>query len=438
MNNKIGLRKWMTFILAGFVGQIAWALENMYLSTYAFYASHDIQVMSLMTALSAVTATVTTLFMGALSDKLHKRKAFIAFGYIIWGLSIAIFAFLDPHPSAALSFVGGSAALAGAMIVLMDCVMTFFGSTANDAAFNAYVTDNTEESYRGKVESVLSILPMISMILIVLVSGIFECTVDGGNWALFFYVVGGITTLIGIILLFLIPKDKEVSKEDLDKENYFQNIFYGFRPKVIKDNKLLYLTLICFSIFSIAIQIFFPYLIVYIQKTLAFEGLDFILTMGIVLLVSSIITVIIGLFMDKWGKNKLIIPSLIVATTGAVLFIFARNVPFVIISGLILMSGYMILTALFGAKIRDYTPEGKAGLFQGIRLLFVVMIPMVTGPYIGQALCNINPVYYIDDYGQEVLLPNHYIFLGLAVVLALTIIPIIILMKKEKEANELK
>lgn len=436
MDNKIGLRKWMTFILAGFVGQIAWALENMYLSTYAFYAAHDIQVMSLMTALSAVTATVTTLFMGALSDKLHKRKAFIAFGYIIWGLSIAIFAFLDPHPSAALSIVGGSAALAGAMIVLMDCVMTFFGSTANDAAFNAYVTDNTEESYRGKVESVLSILPMISMILItVLATVAFGCSVDGGNWGIFFYAIGGITTVIGIVLLFLIPKDKEVSVKETDKENYFKNIFYGFRPKVIKDNKFLYLSLICFSVFSIAIQIFFPYLIVYIQKTLKFEGLDFMVTMGAVLVVSSIITVVIGLFMDKWGKNKLIIPALAVATTGAILFIFAENVPFVIVSGIILMSGYMVLTALFGAKVRDYTPEGKAGLFQGIRLLFVVMIPMVTGPYIGQALCNINPKYYIDDYGQEVLLPNNLIFLGLAVVLALTIIPVIILMKKEKEQN---
>lgn len=74
MENKIGFRKWMTFILAGFVGQIAWALENMYLSTYAFYASNDMMFLSLMTALSAVTATVTTLFMGALSDKLHKEK----------------------------------------------------------------------------------------------------------------------------------------------------------------------------------------------------------------------------------------------------------------------------------------------------------------------------------------------------------------------------
>ena len=435
MNNKVGARKWFTFILAGFVGQIAWALENMYLSTYAFYASNDITFISLMTALSAVTATVTTLFMGALSDKLHKRKAFIAFGYIIWGLSIAIFAFLDPHSK--LSIVGNSMFMAGTMIVIMDCVMTFFGSTSNDAAFNAYVTDNTEESYRGKVESVLSILPMMSMILIVGLAGMaFGCSTTGGRWDLFFYVIGGITTAIGIALLFVIPKDKEyVKPEGIEEEAYFKNIFYGFRPSVVKDNKMLYLCLICFSVFSIAIQVFFPYLIVYIQSNLGITDMNFVLTIGIVLVVASIITVIIGLFMDKWGKNKLIIPALAVATIGAILFIFAKTMAFVIISGLILMSGYMVLTALFGAKVRDYTPEGKAGLFQGIRMIFVVMIPMVTGPYIGQGLSNINKQTYINEYGNVTLLPNNLIFLGTAVVLALTFIPVIILLINERKAK---
>ena len=429
MNNKVGTRKWLNFILAGFVGQIAWALENMYLSTYAFYASHDIAFISLMTALSAVTATLTTLLMGALSDKLHKRKAFIAFGYIIWGVSIGVFAFLDPHSD--VSIVGNSLFMAGTMIVIMDCVMTFFGSTSNDAAFNAYVTDNTEESYRGKVESVLSVLPMLSMIMIVAIAGVvFNCSVDGGRWDLFFYVIGGITTAIGIALLFVIPKDKEV---ELSDENYFKNIFYGFRPSVVKANPLLYLCLICFCTFSIAIQVFFPYLIVYIQKTLGIMDMNFIITIGVVLLLSSIVTVIIGLFMDKWGKNKLIIPALAVATVGSILFIFAKDMWFVIISGLILMSGYMVLTALFGAKVRDYTPEGKAGLFQGIRMIFVVMIPMVTGPYIGQGLSYINAVYYTDDYGQQALLPNNLIFLGVAIVLALTFVPVIILLNKERK-----
>jgi uncharacterized membrane protein YphA (DoxX/SURF4 family) len=63
---------------------------------------------------------------------------------------------------------------------------------------------------------------------------------------------------------------------------------------------------------------------------------------------------------------------------------------FVIIAATILMSGYMVSVAVFGAKIRDYTPAGKAGLFQGIRMIGMVLIPMVTGPYIGRGLSEIN------------------------------------------------
>ena len=36
MENKLGIRKWLTFILAGFVGQLAWAIENNYFNVYVY------------------------------------------------------------------------------------------------------------------------------------------------------------------------------------------------------------------------------------------------------------------------------------------------------------------------------------------------------------------------------------------------------------------
>ena len=430
MENKLGWRKWLSFIMAGLVGQIAWALENMYLSAYAFYVAQDMIYISLMVALSAVTATVTTLLMGALSDRLGKRKPFIAFGYIIWGISIVIFAFLDPNKE--FSFVGNVLWLAGMMVVIMDCVMTFFGSTANDACFNAMVTDKTNTSNRGKVESVLSILPMVSMILIVALSGIFGVSVLGGSWDIFFYVIGGLTSVIGIVLVFLLEKD---DKEPNREEPYIKNIFYGFRPKVVKANPLLYILLLGFAVFSMAIQVFFPYLIVYLQIGLKITDMNFIICIGVDLVVASIVTVIIGLFMDKWGKNKLLIPAVVVAAVGAFIFFFAREMVMVIIAGTIMMSGYLVSCAVIGAKIRDLTPQKEAGLFQGVRMVFAVMIPMVTGPYIGQGLSYINAYTYVNDYGETVVAPNEYIFLGTSVILLLSLIPFVILLLKEKKAN---
>ena len=45
------------------------------------------------------------------------------------------------------------------VVVIMDCVMSYVGSTANDAAFNAWVTDNTAGPYRGIVEGVIAVMP---------------------------------------------------------------------------------------------------------------------------------------------------------------------------------------------------------------------------------------------------------------------------------------
>ena len=427
MNTKIGIRKWLSFIIAGFVGQLAWAIENNYFNLYVFDCTADYIYIPIMTAASAAAATLTTLLMGALSDRLGKRKAFISFGYILWGLSIIFFAFLDPKSN--LSIVAGSAMAAGTMIVIMDCVMTFFGSTANDAAFNAFVTDNTDTSIRGKVESVLSILPLIAMIAVVGLGGALTSGTDK-RWDLFFYIFGGLTTLVGIVCIFLLPKDVCVPNKE---EPYIKNIFYGFRPSVIKSNVILYLILTSFCVFSIGIQVFMPYLMVYIQQVLHVVDTDFIVTLGVVLILSSIITVVFGLFLDKIGKNRVMLPAIGLTVIGGIVMFLIKTQVGVMIGGTVLITGFMVSTSVFGAKIRDYTPEKEVGLFQGVRMIFLVLIPMVTGPYIGQGVSYINKVEYINEYGKTVIQPNSFIFLFAAIVIALAAVPTLLVLKKEKD-----
>ena len=428
---RLGIRKWLSFIVAGLVGQLAWAIENNYLNLYVFDCTKEYTYIPIMTAASAAAATLTTLFMGALSDRLGKRKAFISFGYILWGISIILFAFLDPNSN--ISFVANSALLSGTMIIVMDCVMTFFGSTANDAAFNAFVTDNTNTENRGKVESVLSILPLISMIAVVLAGGMLVDDKTNTHWDIFFYIFGGLTIIAGIACIFLLPKDIKAPNKE---EPYFKNIFYGFRPSVIKSNKMLYIVLIAFMLFNIAIQVFMPYLMVYIQQVLGIQGGDFTVSLGVILGLSCVITVIFGLFMDKIGKNKIIIPALGVTIIGAVIMTFMTYQIGVIIAGIILMTGYMISTAALGAKIRDYTPENQVGLFQGVRMIFAVLIPMVTGPYIGLGLSNINAQTYINEFNKEVTEPNRFIFLGAAIVLLIAIVPLLYMIMMERKNKD--
>ena len=431
---KLGIRKWLSFIVAGLIGQLAWAIENNYLNVFVYDCTEKTIFITLMTVFSAIAATITTLFIGALSDRVGKRKLFISLGYVIWGISIILFAFLDHRKP--YSFIPTNAIfLCGTFVVILDCIMTFFGSTANDAAFNAFVTDNTEPSNRGKVESVLSILPLIAMIAVVLLQGMLVKTTDpalGNDWIWFFVAFGGVTTLSGVILIFLLPKDvKGPNKE----EPYFKNIIHGFRPSVIKSRPELYLTLLAFMVFSIGIQVFMPYFMVYVGDVLKF---DLVSAAGPILGVACVLTVVFGFFMEKIGKYKLVFGAIGAAVVGGLLLFFLNDYISVVIAGIVLMTGFLVSTAVFGAKIRDYTPEKETGLFQGVRMVFVVMMPMVTGPFIGQGASMINNQPVLNQYNEWSYPPNQYIFLFAIIIIALTVIPLIFLMRREKANKQVQ
>ena len=436
MENKLGLRKWLSFILAGFVGQLAWAIENNYFNVYVYDCTKNYDFITWMVIASAATATITTLLMGAVSDRLGKRKLFISFGYIIWGISILLFAFLNP--SSSFNIVANNIFLAGTMIVIMDCVMTFFGSTANDAAFNAMVTDHTNDNNRAKVESVLSVLPLLALIAVIVVAGFFVDVPTGADkhWEIFFYIFGGITLVIGVVSIFLTPNDVVVPNKT---ENYWSNVIYGFRPKVIKTNPVLYITLIAFMVFNIGLQVFMPYFILYVQNVLKIVDDAFTISLGVVLLTASLITVVFGLFMDRIGKNKIMIPALAVgAVGGAIIFFIPAEQGLgtqigLIIGGIILMTGYLVSTAALGAKVRDYTPEKEVGLFQGVRMIFVVLIPMIIGPLIGRGLCRIGGEPYQNEFDQWVYPPNKWLFLVTGIIFLCAAIPVIFMIRKERK-----
>ena len=424
MKERLGARKWATLLLVGLFGQFAWTIENMYFNVFLYKTiSTDPGYIAAMVGWSAAAATLTTLLMGALSDRVGKRKAFITVGYILWGLSTAAFGYITPENAGRLFPGANAAAAAATMVVVLDCVMTFFGSTANDAAFNAWVTDNTTQQNRGRAESVLAILPLISMLIIF---GAFDGLTQQGKWREFFNIFGIAVSAVGLLSLFLV-KDEPALKPRRD--SYFKNLLYGLRPSVVRQNPELYLSFAAFCLFSVAVQVFFPFLIIYIQYFLGIT--DYAIVLGVVLILASVVSVLAGRWIDRFGKLRFTVPAAAVMLAGLVGMFFVRSQPGVMIAGTVMMSGYMMLTAALSANIRDWTPEDKVGHFQGIRMIFQVLLPMIIGPAIGAALIRSNPMTY-EELGQIKTVPTPGIYLGAAAVLLLTAIPILILKKREK------
>ena len=450
--NKVGLRMWIIVILIGLAGQFAWSIENMYLNTYIAYLNFNAPVsekfdynllISITTALSAVTATLTTIFMGGLSDKLRKRKIFISFGYILWGISTASFGLLNVYGTVELIPISMSAITAAIMVIVIDCIMTFFGSTGNDAAFNSYITKNIEDKNRAKVEGVLGILPLIAMLIIFVGLNGLTTEANGNRWDLFFYIVGGIVFVVGIISLFLLPKEK---KDERSEQKYFSLILEGFKPATIKKNKLLYIILIAYFIFNVSVQIYFPYLMIYVERTCEISNLGdsfltpFAIVMAISLLFGSVLSVFIGFRADKKGKTKMLIPTLLITALGLFMMFFApyiendiAKIIYASISGLIMILGYVSFPAILNSLIRSYIPKGNEGIFMGIRMIFVVALPMCIGPFIGSTLNNAYGEIYYDQFNFPNALPSNYGYLVALGVLALVLIPLYFVFKYTKK-----
>ena len=84
-------RFWLALVIFSLTGQVAWTIENMYFNVFIYKMFHaSAAAISAMVAASAVAATVTTLFIGALSDRLGKRRLFICGGYILWRISSVV------------------------------------------------------------------------------------------------------------------------------------------------------------------------------------------------------------------------------------------------------------------------------------------------------------------------------------------------------------
>lgn len=458
MKNRIGFRMWIFIVLIGFIGQLAWAIENMYLNTYITYLNFSAPAgqafnyslfIAITTAASAIVATLTTIFMGSLTDKVGHKREFISLGYILWGFATASFGLLNVNSTSKILPVAMISSSAAIMVIVIDCVMTFFGSTSNDAAFNSYVTRNIENKDKSKVEGVLSVLPLVAMLLIfVLLNGLTTDSAPGvhdAKWDLFFYLIGGLVVVVGIISFFLIPKGKP---EEPRNEKYGRILMEGFKPSTIKANLDLYIILIIYFIYATATQVFFPYLMVYMERTclIANSGTGFLtpfaIVMAVALLMGSVLSVVLGFMADKLGKNKMIIPTFAIYALGILLMFFIPIVGndgstirtvFAASSGLIMILGYVGVPTIINALVREYIPENKEGSFMGVRMLFVVALPMCVGPFIGDALNGAFGKTYVNEFGDISAVPSNYGYVVGALILALAIIPIIIYLRRLKK-----
>ena len=138
------------------------------------------------------------------------------------------------------------------------------------------------------------------------------------------------------------------------------------------------------------------------------------------------------------GKNKAkgLIPSAILYTAGLVVLSTSTNIHIILIGIVPAVVGNLVMGIQLNASIKDFIPEGKAGLFQGIRMIFTVLIPMVLGPALGDMACRNSAVTYVNEYGVDTIVPSASMFVYAAIVSVFVLVPLFFIIKKGFRVEE--
>jgi len=174
-----------------------------------------------------------------------------------------------------------------------------------------------------------------------------------------------------------------------------------------------------------------PYLILYYTEALGIE--NYVLIFAPAIVIAAAFTGVYGKVYDRFGFQKAVVPTVILLMAGYTVLYFSTHIVPVFLGSLIMMCGYLSTGAMLGAMVRDRTPEGKAGMFQGQRIINQVLIPGIIGPAVGAAVLQ-NAETILNDDGTTSFIPNRNIFLaafiaGITVWFAL--IPLFRMTKKE-------
>ncbi|MHA1803245.1 MAG: MFS transporter [Promethearchaeota archaeon] len=386
---KIGRQNVAIILILGIAGQIAWAVENSWFNTFVFdELTPDPRPVAWMVAVSAVVATITTLIMGTLSDrtytKMGRRKPYILFGYVIWGIITALF------PLTALIQVISIAVI---MVVIMDAIMTFFGSTANDAAYNAWITDIGHPTNRNRINSINSATALIANLIALGVAG---AIIDEFGYFTFFYILGGIVSISGLIAGVMIKENVPVEEERRPRKKIVNELKELISIQDVKENKVLYLLFLNMALGGIASMVFFPYLFIYMEHYLGFSK-TIIGIIGLIIIGgSTILVLIIGFLIKNINRKTLMFVYTIITIILSFIFAIVKDFWMVVIFYLLNLTFSTLTSVVRGAWMQDKYPEESIGKFQGVRLIFMVLIPMVIGPFIGS--------FVIQQYGIPVII----------------------------------
>ncbi len=429
MNNNLqkdkrsGFSMWLLIWGLGLAGQICWNMENQWFNTFVYAKiAKDPKIITGMLICSAAATTFATFFFGTWADRTGKRRTFISFGYILWGIFTIAFGLTQfiSHDQYLLMAVS---------VVLADTVMSFFGSMGNDAGFNTWTNDIMTDKNRGGIGAALATQPVLGTILGTVIGGMLVGEND--NYMRLFVVMGVFVIIFGFVSLFALNKKDDV--EPSVRGSFWQQFASVFNFRKFFAQKELVLVNIGVSLFFIGFNVYFAYMGNYIIYYLGYSADQMGIIEAVPLMLAMLTAVPIGILINKNKHPYLALASVVVNIIG-LLFLYPITEADVnpdsifdlrIWLGIFVVGvGYVGILQTTKVWTKQLYPKDAKGQFEGIWILFFVLIPMIGGSLIGQKVVSSSNASFMDEVsGQWQYIPNGNIFIVGAAVILLSAIP---------------
>ena len=439
MNTKLNSKKrsgfsmWLLVWGLGLAGQICWNMENQWFNTFVYAKiGKDPSIITGMLICSAAATTFATFFFGTWADRTGKRRTFISLGYILWGIFTIVFGLTEFISRDMYTLIAVS-------VVLADTVMSFFGSMGNDAGFNTWTNDIMTDKNRGGIGAALATQPVLGTILGTVVGGLLVGEND--NYMRLFVVMGVFVIIFGIISMFTLNKNDDVVPSV--KGSFVKQFLSVFNFKRFFSLKELVLVNLAVAVFFIGFNVYFAYIGNYLIYYLGYSA-DMMGIIEAVPLVLAMLTAIpIGMLINKNKHPYIAIAAVIINIIGLFIIYPIKSADVdpeqifnlrVWLGIFVVGVGYVAMLQTTKVWTKQLYPEDAKGQFEGIWILFFVLIPMIGGSLIGEAVVKTSGETFINEAsGLTEYIPNGNVFIVGAAVIAFSVIPLIFTVRYMKK-----
>jgi MFS family permease len=247
--------------------------------------------------------------------------------------------------------------------------------------------------------------------------------IDSLGYFTFFYTLGGIVILVGLIAGSLLQDAPLAPSSTHPRSSFFSEFTSLFDTGILRANPTLFILLLFIMLSSIGMQVSLPYLIVYLENFIGVTKTEFSIIGGAVMVGSAVFAIPFGLLADRWSKRSMIFIAAILSSLGGILLSFVDSLPLLALTGLLWQAFSVAMSIASVAWLKDLLPVHNRGKFLGIRMIFWIAIPMVIGPWVGSTLIQTFGVPTVAN-GQAGFIPPPLIFQVGSVISLLALIPL--------------